>query len=79
MLDVTRVRADFPILGREVNGRPLVYLDSAASSQKPTQVIQAMTEYCEKHHADGHRGAHQLSVEATDAFESARSTVSKFI
>ncbi len=79
MLDVTRVRADFPILGREVNGRPLVYLDSAASSQKPTQVIQAMTEYFENHHANVHRGAHQLSVEATDAFESARSTVSKFI
>ena len=79
MLDVTRVRADFPILGREVNGRPLVYLDSAASSQKPTQVIQAMTEYFENHHANVHRGAHQLSVEATDAFENARSTVSKFI
>lgn len=78
-LDVNRVRADFPILSRQVHGRPLVYLDSAASSQKPTQVIQAMTDYLEQHHANVHRGAHQLSVEATDAYENARSTVAAFI
>ncbi|TFG62634.1 MAG: aminotransferase class V-fold PLP-dependent enzyme, partial [Gemmatimonadales bacterium] len=51
-LDVDRVRADFPILSREVHGRPLVYLDSAASSQKPTQVIRAMSDYLERHHAN---------------------------
>ena len=78
-LDVERVRADFPILSRKVHGRPLVYLDSAASSQKPIQVIQAMTEYLERHHANVHRGAHELSVEATDAFENARSLVAAYI
>ncbi len=79
VLDVDRVRADFPILSREVHGRPLVYLDSAASSQKPTRVIRAMTEYLEQHHANVHRGAHQLSIEATDAYENARSVVAGFI
>jgi cysteine desulfurase/selenocysteine lyase len=66
-------------LSREVHGRPLVYLDSAASSQKPTRVIRAMTEYLEQHHANVHRGAHQLSIEATDAYENARSVVAGFI
>ncbi len=79
VLDVDRVRADFPILSRKVHGRPLVYLDSAASSQKPTRVIRAMTEYLEQHHANVHRGAHQLSIEATDAYENARSVVAGFI
>jgi cysteine desulfurase/selenocysteine lyase len=79
VLDVDRVRADFPILSREVHGRPLVYLDSAASSQKPTRVIRAMTEYLEQHHANVHRGAHQLCIEATDAYENARSVVAGFI
>ena len=79
VLDVDRVRADFPILSREVHGWPLVYLDSAASSQKPTRVIRAMTEYLEQHHANVHRGAHQLSIEATDAYENARSVVAGFI
>ncbi|MDH3297581.1 MAG: cysteine desulfurase [Gemmatimonadota bacterium] len=78
-LDVDRVRADFPILNREVHGRPLVYLDSAASSQKPTQVIRAMSEYFEQHHSNVHRGAHELSVEATDAYEHARATLAGFI
>jgi len=78
-LDVNRVRADFPILSRQVHGRPLVYLDSAASSQKPTQVIRAMTDYLEQHHANVHRGAHELSVEATDAYENARSIVAAYI
>ena len=78
-LDVERVRADFPILSREVNGRPLVYLDSAASSQKPVPVIRAMSEYLEQHHSNVHRGTHQLSVEATDAFENARSIVANYI
>jgi len=78
-LDVDRVRADFPILSREVHGRPLVYLDSAASSQKPTQVIRAMSDYLEGHHSNVHRGAHQLSVEATDAYEGARARITRFI
>ena len=78
-LNVDRIRGDFPILSREVHGRPLVYLDSAASSQKPIQVIRAMTDYLEQHHANVHRGAHELSVEATDAYENARSLVAGFI
>ncbi|MGD8495260.1 MAG: cysteine desulfurase [Gemmatimonadales bacterium] len=77
-LDVAKVRADFPILGREVHGRPLVYLDSAASSQKPRAVIEAMCDYLSMHHANVHRGAHQLSVEATDAYEEARAKVARF-
>ena len=78
-LNVDRIRGDFPILSREVHGRPLVYLDSAASSQKPIQVLRAMTDYLEQHHANVHRGAHELSVEATDAYENARSLVAGFI
>jgi len=78
-LDVAKVRADFPILGREVHGRPLVYLDSAASSQKPRAVIEAMSDYLSMHHANVHRGAHELSVEATDAYEGARQTIAAFI
>ena len=77
-LDVETVRADFPILGRTVHGRPLVYLDSAASSQKPRAVIDAITDYLSTHHANVHRGAHELSVEATDAYEDARAKVARF-
>ncbi|MFW6089516.1 MAG: cysteine desulfurase [Gemmatimonadota bacterium] len=77
-LDVAKIRADFPILGREVHGRPLVYLDSAASSQKPRAVIDAMSDYLSAHHANVHRGAHELSVEATDAYEGARAKVAGF-
>ena len=78
-LDVAAIRADFEILGREVNGRPLVYLDSAASSQKPRQVVEAMAEYYRRHHANVHRGAHTLSVEATDLYEEARRKLAAFI
>ena len=78
-LDVAKVRADFPILGREVHGRPLVYLDSAASSQKPRAVIDAISDYFSSHHANVHRGAHELSVEATDAYEGAREKIAAFI
>lgn len=74
-----RVRADFPILSREVHGRPLVYLDSAASSQQPRAVLDAVTRYGELHHANVHRGVHALSQEATAAFEGARETVRRFI
>jgi cysteine desulfurase/selenocysteine lyase len=77
-LDVEKIRADFPILTRTVHGRPLVYLDSAASSQKPRAVIDAMSDHLSAHHANVHRGAHELSVEATDAYEGARAKVARF-
>jgi cysteine desulfurase/selenocysteine lyase len=80
MLNVERVRADFPILHTEVYpGVPLVYLDSAASSQKPEAVIQAMDDYYRSYHANVHRGVHRLSEEATAAYEGARARVARFI
>jgi len=79
-LDVDLVRKDFPILERRVaDGQPLVYLDSAASSQKPRQVIEAMTDYYEHHHANVHRGVHALAEEATALYEGARDKVAAFI
>ncbi|HLU82859.1 MAG TPA: cysteine desulfurase [Trueperaceae bacterium] len=78
-IDVVSVRRDFPVLSREVNGVPLVYLDSAASSQKPRQVVEALADYYYHHHSNVHRGAHQLSVEATDLYEAARRKVAGFI
>jgi cysteine desulfurase/selenocysteine lyase len=78
--DVELVRKDFPILERRVqDGQPLVYLDSAASSQKPRQVIDAMSEYYEHHHANVHRGVHTLAEEATALYEGARDKVARFI
>ena len=77
--DVQRVRRDFPILSRSVHGKPLVYLDSAASSQRPIQVIQAVERYEKNSHANVHRGVHALSQEATEAFEGARDRVRRFI
>jgi cysteine desulfurase/selenocysteine lyase len=77
--EVLRIRNDFPILNREVNGRPLVYLDSGATSQNPLSVIDAEQEYYEQRNAAVHRGAHSLAVEATDAYEAARETVAGFI
>ena len=80
MLDVKQIRADFPILGTEVYpGVPLVFLDSAASSQKPLPVIGAMDTYYRNYHANVHRGIHRLSEEATNAYEGAREKVAKFI
>lgn len=79
VLDVEAVRRDFPILSREVNGYPLAYLDSAASSQKPQQVIDAASAYYARHHSNVHRGAHSLAAEATDAYEAARETVAAFL
>ena len=77
--DVMKIRRDFPILDQKVHGKPLVYLDNAASSQKPLQVQQAMQDYYLHDHANVHRGVHSLSQRATDLFESARGTVRAFI
>ena len=77
--DVARIRADFPILARTVCGHSLVYLDNAASSQKPAQVIESIEIYYRTYHANVHRGAHELSVQATEAYEGARSTVARHI
>ena len=74
-----KVRKDFPILEQEVHGKPLIYLDSAASSQKPQQVLDALLNYYQKNNANVHRGAHTLSNRATDAYEAARDKVAKFI
>ena len=79
MLDVHRVRKDFPILGRSVYGKPLVYLDNAATSQKPVSVIRALTDYYEQYNSNVHRGVHALSMEATDRYEEARVKVANFI
>ena len=77
--DVARVRADFPILARHVNGHPLVFLDSAASSQRPRAVIEAVDHYETHCHANVHRGVHALSQAATEAFEGARERVRRFL
>jgi cysteine desulfurase/selenocysteine lyase len=78
-IDVQRVRADFPILQRHVNGRPLIYLDNAATTQKPRQVIDALVDFYTNTNANVHRGVHTLSVEATDAYEAARERIARFI
>jgi cysteine desulfurase/selenocysteine lyase len=78
-LDVDAIRRDFPVLAREVNGRPLCYLDNAASSQRPRAVIDAISRYYETSHANVHRGVHTLSQEATDLFEGAREKLRRFV
>jgi cysteine desulfurase/selenocysteine lyase len=78
-LDVERVRADFPILGQRVHGKPLVYLDNAATSQKPQAVIDAITAYYTNSNANIHRGVHALSLQATDLYERARNNARRFI
>jgi len=78
-LDPARVKADFPILSREVGGKPLVYLDSAATSQKPACVIDAVRDYYERHNSNVHRGVHRLSVEATELYEGARRKAAAFV
>jgi cysteine desulfurase/selenocysteine lyase len=78
-LDVATVRADFPILSREVNGHPMVYLDSANTSQKPRQVIEAIREHYELHNANVSRSVHTLGTESTQAYEDARAKVAAFI
>jgi cysteine desulfurase/selenocysteine lyase len=79
LLDINKVRADFPLLDREMHHQPIVFLDSAASSQKPTAVIERMDYYYRHQHANVHRGVYQLSQEATDAFEAARKAAQSFI
>ncbi|WP_397364356.1 aminotransferase class V-fold PLP-dependent enzyme [Olleya sp. R77988] len=75
MLDITKIRQDFPILSRKVNGKPLVYFDNAATSQTPQQVIDVIVDYYSNYNANIHRGVHALSQEATDKYEAARQTV----
>jgi len=77
--DVERIRADFPVLARKVHGAPLIYLDNAATSQKPVQVIEAVDSYYRTYNSNIHRGVHTLSEEATNAYESARTKVQEFI
>ncbi|ACK38551.1 cysteine desulfurase [Listeria monocytogenes] len=79
MIDIQKIRADFPILAQEINEKPLAYLDNAATSQKPKQVIEALTHYYEFDNANVHRGVHTLAARATDAYESARGKVAQFI
>ncbi len=79
VFDVERVRADFPILGQRVHGKPLVYLDNAATSQKPRAVIDAISRYYEGTNANIHRAVHHLSEQATEEYEAARKTAQKFI
>ena len=77
--DVERLRADFPILSKQVYGKPLVYLDNAASAQKPRTVIERLTEAYENEYANVHRGLHYLANAATEAFEVARERVRAFL
>src|SRR5919206_850830 len=77
--DVERIRKDFPVLTQQVNGKPLVYLDNAASSQVPTMVIERGAQYLEQEHSNIHRGVHYLSQKATTAYEGAREKVKRFI
>src|SRR5256714_1278622 len=77
--DVERIRKDFPVLRQTVNGKPLVYLDNAASSQVPMMVIERGAQYIEQEHSNIHRGVHYLSMKATTAYEGAREKVKRFI
>ena len=77
-LDVDAIRLDFPILSRTVGDKPLVYLDSAATSQKPRQVIEAEADFYAHHNANAHRGIYQLGEEATERFEGARAKLARF-
>ncbi len=79
MFDPNQIRNDFPILKRQVHGKPLVYLDSAATTQKPTSVIEAEAHYYQTMNANIHRGIHTLSEEATTAYEGAREKIARFI
>src|SRR5579864_662849 len=78
-LDVEKIRLDFPILKRRVRGKRLVYLDNAATTQKPKQVIDSISEYYTNYNSNIHRSVHTLAEEATEAFEDSRSKVSHFL
>src|SRR5579862_9387159 len=78
-LDVQKIRKDFPILSTTVNGKPLVYFDNAATSQKPWRVIKAIEDYYTSLNSNVHRGVHYLSQRATDAFEAARKKIAAYI
>jgi cysteine desulfurase / selenocysteine lyase len=77
--DIKKIRSDFPILGTSVNGKPLVYLDNAATTQKPQPVIDAIVDYYTRYNSNIHRGTHHLSNLATEAHETARKTVQMYI
>lgn len=77
--DPAQIRSDFPILARQVKGKPLVYLDNAATTQKPTLVLDALDEYYRQHNSNVHRGAHTLAEEATTLYEEARAKIAEFI
>ncbi len=79
MIDWAKLRADFPILDQQVHGKPLIYFDNAATSQKPRAVIDALVHYYERDNANVHRGIHELSNRSTNAFEAARVRAAKFI
>ncbi|AFJ01453.1 Cysteine desulfurase, SufS subfamily [Methylophaga frappieri] len=79
VLNINAIRDDFPILHQQINGQPLVYLDNAATSQKPKQVIDAVSDFYQQDNANIHRGVHQLSQRATDAYEGARDKVRQFL
>lgn len=78
-IDIEQIRADFPILSRKINGKPLIYFDSGATAQKPQQVIDVISEYYSLHNANIHRGVHTLSQEITIAYENARVTIQKHV
>ena len=77
--DVQRVRADFPILKRRIHGKPLFYLDNAATTQKPQIVLDTLVRYYAQENSNVHRGVHSLSGRATDSYEAARETVRRFV
>src|ERR1035437_1175562 len=79
VFDVNKIRKDFPILSRNVNGKPLIYLDSGATAQKPKQVIDAITKYYSEQNANIHRGVHRLSQDITTDYENARVIIQKHI
>src|SRR4051812_1214974 len=78
-IDVARIRKDFPILRREIHGKPLAYLDNTATTQKPVQVLRAIDEYYRTYNANVHRGVYTMAEEATAAYEAARATVARFV
>ena len=78
-LDVAAIRRDFPILRQQVHGRPLVYLDNASTTHKPQAVIDRIVRFYREENANVHRGLHELSQQATDAYEDARETVRRYL